>query len=263
MQIKGKVYCLFEQSGIFKNEFKKLGYEAEDFDIQNNFGETDHVIDLFAQIETAYNGGGYSIFDDMSKDDLILAFFPCIKFCDLSTLNMRIESVPKYKDNPRKAYEIIIKRHSERDFFFALLNKLFCIVECRNLRMVFENPYNGMTYLKSVLRKPDVLDSNRMDRGDFFVKPTGYWFFNCEPTHGFTYQHDKQQKKVWGKDKKTIEKFNARGITFAKGSKIAGICSEERSLISSDYAHNWICDFILGKLQDIGQPLLFGEELIQ
>lgn len=45
-----KVHCLFEQSGTFKNEFKKLGYEAYDYDIQNEFGETDNVIDLFAEI---------------------------------------------------------------------------------------------------------------------------------------------------------------------------------------------------------------------
>ena len=54
MQIKGKVHCLFEQSGTFKNEFKKLGYQAEDYDIQNNFDETDHVVDLFAEIDRAY-----------------------------------------------------------------------------------------------------------------------------------------------------------------------------------------------------------------
>jgi hypothetical protein len=29
MEIKGKVHCFFEQSGTFKNEFKKLGYDAE------------------------------------------------------------------------------------------------------------------------------------------------------------------------------------------------------------------------------------------
>lgn len=49
---------MFEQSGTFKNEFKKLGYDAVDLDIQNNFGETDYVIDLFAEIEKAYIGGG-------------------------------------------------------------------------------------------------------------------------------------------------------------------------------------------------------------
>lgn len=54
MEINGKVHCFFEQSGTFKNEFIKLGIPAEDYDIQNNFGETDHVIDLFGEIEAAY-----------------------------------------------------------------------------------------------------------------------------------------------------------------------------------------------------------------
>ena len=58
MKINGKVHCFFEQSGTFKNEFKKLGYEAFDYDIQNHFGETDYVIDLFIEIENAYRGGG-------------------------------------------------------------------------------------------------------------------------------------------------------------------------------------------------------------
>ena len=57
MEINGKVHCFFEQSGTFKNEFIKLGIPAEDYDIQNNFGETDNVVDLFAEIEKAYSGG--------------------------------------------------------------------------------------------------------------------------------------------------------------------------------------------------------------
>ena len=49
-----KVHLLFEQSGTFKNEFLKMGISAEDYDIQNNFGETDNVIDLFSEIDTDY-----------------------------------------------------------------------------------------------------------------------------------------------------------------------------------------------------------------
>ena len=49
--------CLFEQSGTFKNEFKKLGYEAYDYDILNDFDETDYQCDLFNEIEKAYVGG--------------------------------------------------------------------------------------------------------------------------------------------------------------------------------------------------------------
>ena len=61
MDIKGKVHCLFEQSGTFKNEFIKLGIPAEDYDIQNNFGQTDHVVDLFHEFESCYMGGGINI----------------------------------------------------------------------------------------------------------------------------------------------------------------------------------------------------------
>lgn len=79
MEIKGKVHCFFEQSGTFKNEFIKLGIPAEDYDIQNNYNETDHIIDLFTEIEKGYEGKA-SIFDNITEDDLIIAFFPCIYF---------------------------------------------------------------------------------------------------------------------------------------------------------------------------------------
>ena len=58
MEIKGIAHCFFEQSGTFKNEFIKLGIPAMDYDIQNNFGQTDNVIDLFGEIENCYRGGG-------------------------------------------------------------------------------------------------------------------------------------------------------------------------------------------------------------
>lgn len=64
MIINGKVHCFFEQSGTFKNEFIKMGIPAEDYDIQNNFGETDHVEDLFKAIEDAYDGKP-SLFDQI------------------------------------------------------------------------------------------------------------------------------------------------------------------------------------------------------
>ena len=49
-----RFHCFFEQSGTFKNEFKKLGYEAYDYDILNDFGETDFHVDLLKDIEDAY-----------------------------------------------------------------------------------------------------------------------------------------------------------------------------------------------------------------
>lgn len=49
MKVK-KAHCLFEQSGTFKNEFLRLGIPAEDYDILDMFGQTDHIIDLYGQI---------------------------------------------------------------------------------------------------------------------------------------------------------------------------------------------------------------------
>lgn len=45
-----KAHCLFEQSGTFKNEFIKLGIPAEDYDILNDFNQTDHIVDLYSHI---------------------------------------------------------------------------------------------------------------------------------------------------------------------------------------------------------------------
>ena len=243
MTIDGKVYCYFEQSGTFKNEFKKLGYDAEDYDIQNNFGETDHVTDLFAEIDNAYDGKR-SIFDDMTSDDLIVAFYPCIYFCATSQMAFSLGCTNYRKINDRERFEKIIERTDNRKEFYERLIKFVCVCVCKGLRMIFENPWSEQTYLKAnFLKAPDIVDMDRMDRGDYFKKPTAYWFWNCEPTHGFTWQRDKEQKTI----------MNARGASRA------GLCSEDRSMISSDYARNWICDFVLGVSQEIGQANIFQQ----
>ena len=69
-----KVYCLFEQSGTFKNEFKKLGVDAYDFDIQNEFNETDYIVDLFAEIRGGTTGNRQSL-TTWTKTTLFLRSF--------------------------------------------------------------------------------------------------------------------------------------------------------------------------------------------
>ena len=49
-------HCFFEQSGTFKREFAKLGFKAEDYDILDQFGETTYQMDLFEEINRAYDG---------------------------------------------------------------------------------------------------------------------------------------------------------------------------------------------------------------
>lgn len=242
MEITGKVHCLFEQSGTFKNEFIKLGIPAEDYDIQNNFGQTDHVVDIFKHIEDAYDGKP-SLFDQIRGGDLIMAFFPCIYFTGFTNPRYFTLDNNNYRNlNLNEKLEKILERAKDREFFYELLIKLVGVCLKKNFRLVFENPYSTSHFLHdNFLKEPDMLDSNRMTRGDYFVKPTGYWFFNCQPTYGLSLQNDKEQKK----------------ISKCKGSGKGGICSEERSMISPDYARNFICDFILGIEQKHTQRTLF------
>ena len=74
-----KAWCLFEQSGTFKNEFIKLGINAVDIDIRDDFAQTDYKIDLFAEINKSCENK-ISIFDKINNKDIVLAFFPCTRF---------------------------------------------------------------------------------------------------------------------------------------------------------------------------------------
>ena len=245
MEIKGKVHCFFEQSGTFKNEFIKLGYQAEDYDIQNNFGQTDHVVDLFKNIEDAYDGKP-SLFDDITQDDLIMAFFPCIYFCQASMSAFTYTYNNYKKMDVRQKTDAILERSRNREYFYSLLIKLFCIVQVRNIKMIVENPYSGQHYLvlpQNFVMPPTFIDHNRQIRGDYYMKPTSYWFVGCQPTNGSSHTIPKEKKTVF----------------TSKGASRSGLCSEERSMISPDYARNFICDFIIGKAQVYSEQDLFSE----
>lgn len=242
MDIKGKVLCFFEQSGVFKKEFIKLGIPAEDYDIQNVFGETDHICDLFQEIEKCYAGKS-SLFDNITQDDLIIAFFPCIYF---ETIQMCYYQCT-HNNNRHKPMigriDDAIERIEQRTRYHVLLYKMLRNVLSRRLRLIIENPATSPSFLIDMQNfpNPTFIDKNRMLRGDWFVKPTGYWFFNCEPTYGRSFQNDKVQKTILNE----------------KSSGTAGICSAARSMIAPDYARNFINDFIIGKQQPHTERELF------
>ena len=250
MTIDGKVHCFFEQSGTFKNEFIKLGIPAEDYDIQNNFGRTDHVVDLFKHIEDAYDGKP-SLFDGIENNDFIIAFFPCIMFCGISQMNMTLECFRKNHKTIKGAGEYILKRSEERQRFLTLLMKMCFVCIDRDIRMVFENPYSMNTYLKNgFLKSPDVIDNDRTNRGDYLTKPTAYWFFNCTPCHGESYNKTQANKRKYILMHASEYKKHDRSSVLVHKAK-TGVCDEGRSMMSPDYARNFICDFILGGGQTV------------
>lgn len=142
----------------------------------------------------------------------------------------------------RQKTDAIIERSSKREQYYLLLIKLVSLAQERGLRLIVENPWNEQTYLKAnFVMPPSYVDWNRMLRGDYRVKPTAYWFINCEPGNGFTYQYDK----------------NKITHNMSRRSPVAGVCSEERSMISPDYARNFICDLVIGKPQKYTQLSIF------
>lgn len=236
------IHCFFEQSGVFKNEFKKLGYHAECYDIQNNFGETDHVIDLFAEIEAAYERERETVFDRITPDDLIMAFFPCIYFCAASQMNMQFVCKNYKNFTIKEKTDAILERAKNREEYFRLAVKMISVAEQRGLRLIMENPWNLQTFLKNnFIYPPTLVDNDRTMRGDYFRKPTAYWFVGCEPTNYSTIQKDKKEVR--------IQQLPPNGMP--------GMCNEERSMISPDYARNFICDFIIGKPQKFTQLSIF------
>lgn len=221
-----KFHCFFEQSGTFKNEFKKLGYKAEDYDILNQFGETDHVVDLFQQIEIAYAGGG-SIFDEIKSFDQIIAFFPCVRFEQQILMNFRGDAFGVRSWPIQKKMEYDIKLHNELHNLYCLISKLVIVCDRKSIPLIIENPYSTQHYLTRYWAlKPKIIDSDRRDWGDYYEKPTQYWFIGCEPKNNFIFE---------GVDRKVTK-------------RVADQNTVERSMISPDYANRFIREFILDEI---------------
>jgi hypothetical protein len=210
--------------GTFKNEFKKLGYQAIDYDLQNEFNQTDFVIDLFQEILKAYENKK-SIFDNILKDDTIIAFFPCIRFENQIELHFRgtCASLKKWNDEQKLEYDL--KLHRELSKMYELVTKLAIVCIRKEIPLIIENPYSTTHYLTKYWAIPSkIIDKDRTLRGDYFKKPTQYWFINCEPKQNMILE-----PYAWNK-KKTI-------LHTKKGA--------ERSLISSEYANRFIKEFII------------------
>lgn len=217
-------HCFFEQSGTFKNEFKKLGYEAYDYDIQDEFNETDKIIDLFVDIEEAYENRE-SIFDEIKQEDTIIAFFPCIRFEDQIQMAFRGTQFQMKNWSDEQKLENDIKLHRELSNLYEIITKLAIVCIRKNIQLIIENPYSTTHYLTKYWAIPSkIIDKDRRTRGDYFQKPTQYWFINCEPKYNMILE-----PQVWN-ETKIIENTSNK---------------TERSLISKDYANRFIREFII------------------
>lgn len=223
-------HCMFEQSGTFKNEFKALGYEAYDYDILNDFGETDYQMDLFKEIEKAYDNEE-SIFDQVKNDDVILRFYPCIRFENQIQMHFRgtMKSIQDWTNEKKLEYDM--KLHKELHELYIYISKMAIVRFRRGLKMIIENPYSTTHYLVKYWAIPcTFIDEDRTERGDFYEKPTQYWFINLEPSYNFIFEPQTLHKK---------RRITARVENNGQNGKA------DRSLISKEYANRFIREFVI------------------
>lgn len=216
-------HCLFEQSGTFKNVIKNWGGQAKDYDILNDYGETDVQIDLFDQIDRAYLELN-SIFDNIKQDDFIMAFFPCTRFedqCNMSFLG-NAHQMKNWSDERKLNYDLYL--HSQLARNYELVTKLALIALRKKVPLVIENPKGNSHYLTRYWAiKPKVIDMNRTEHGDYYKKPTQFWFINCEPKNNLVF--------------KTYENHHIGRIENVYSTR-------QRSEIHSDYAEWFLMTYV-------------------
>lgn len=225
------IHCFFEQSGTFKKEFQALGFPALNYDIRDDYGETDVRTDLFGEIEKAYKEIYPSIFDKIKKDDLIFAFFPCVRFEEQIQMQFRGTAFQQRSWSDEKKLEYDLKIHAELSFFYEIVTKLVIVCLRKKIKLIIENPYSANHYLiKYWAIRPAIIDSNRRERGDFFVKPTQYYFINFQPKNNLIFE--------------PIEFYTKRIVELTNDKK-------KRSEISPGYARRFIKEFIIDEKGEI------------
>ena len=234
-------HCLFEQSGTFKNVFKDFGHKALDYDILNDYGQTDVQIDLFKEIETEYDNivrGGVeqTIFTNMNKDkDFIIAFFPCTYFTNQQALNLRLDNYGfrNKKQDGKFTIEMIdyfFNKLKEREQFFGLFVKFCFICEQKGIPTIIENP-KGIFLENYSPYRPSYYENDRSNFGDAFKKPTMFFAINFEMKEKLEMFHDKN----W--ETKTIVDTTTKAISTGG-----------RSAITPLYARNFYKRFLDGKI---------------
>ena len=174
-----KVHILFEQSGTFKKVFTERGHNVTEYDIEKT-ESVDVVVNLFEQITLANLGEKDGVFDNISQDDLVIAFFPCTYFSDQSQLLSRGDNYGQKKWGADKKLWYSMEQMQDRARFYTTLCSLCLIAIKKGFKLIIENPYGKVNFLRQFFPiKPELVIKDRSAYGDLFEKPTQFFFINC------------------------------------------------------------------------------------
>lgn len=175
--------------------------------------------------------GGRSIFDGISKEDLIVAFFPCTRFEARIPLEFRGEAFQQKKWDDIQKLEYAMQLHKELHRNYELISQLAALAIKRGFKMVIENPYTAPHYLTMYwCLKPAIIDKDRRSNGDYYKKPTQYWFIGFKPKQNLVFE------PLDYVPVKTIERCKAED---GKSREVL------RSMIHPQYANRFIRQFLI------------------
>lgn len=218
-----KVHILFEQSGTFKKVFAAHNYNVTEYDIEKK-ENVDFNTDIFTEIDLASSDKSTSLFHNIHENDLVIAFFPCTYFSDQSQLLARGDSFGQKTWSEKQKLEYSLEQMNKRNEFFSYLCKLCIIAIDKGFKLIIENPYGKVNFLKWFFPiKPELVIQDRRVYGDFLKKPTQFFFINCIP-----------EFKLFPAPDKT--KFMSNPIEDMHGF--------DRSKISSTFAENFCNQFV-------------------
>ena len=176
-----------------------------------------------------------------------MAFFPCIRFENQAVLMFRGQQAQMKKWSLEKKMQNCIKMQHELTHLYELVNKLFILCIRRGLKLIVENPYSEEHYLRRYWCLPATLiDKDRRLRGDYYRKPTQYWFVNCTPKHNFIFEAQ-NLNVIQHKGSDSVRWISSGVMERETGIK----CSQKvaRSMIHPEYANRFIREFILTEEQ--------------
>ena len=190
------------------------------------------LLTCFQKLGGGYNGEN-SIFDNIKKEDLIFAFFPCTRFEAKIPLSFRGESYQQKNWTDEQKLEYSMNLHKELHELYTLLSQMVTICIRKGLKLIIENPHTQPHYLTTYwCIKPKLIDKDRTMNGDFYKKPTQYWFINCEPKNNL----------VW-EPLDYVEQKTISHATKEDGKSRQTI----RSMIHPQYANRFIRQYIIDK----------------
>ena len=170
-----------------------------------------------------------------------MAFFPCVRFENQIMLSFRGHAAGLKNWSYKEKMTLDMKLMDELKRNYMIVNKLFILCIDRGFKLIMENPYSEEHFLRRYwCFPPAIIDRDRRDNGDYFKKPTQYWFLNCEPKNNFVFEALKYNAIDCKDANRMMLKEHYGGFAHTK--------REARSMIHSDYANRFIRQYILEQM---------------